>query len=153
MLPPANLAGAAESFRYRGPEGVTFIVTPAGLSSIVVKEQEVAKGDWMATDASYLLTAGATPNPLTFTNRSLEPSGPDRVRVRQIAQWLAPGVQAVAANRVDMTKLSKDFETPYRFLFRNHITPLTPDWRVKKEAAELRALTDEFLTADGKWKK
>jgi len=24
---------------------------------------------------------------------------------------------------------------------------------VKKEAAELRALTDEFLTTDGKWKK
>src|SRR6266478_6153805 len=82
LLPPANLAGAAESFRYRGPEGVTFIVTPAGLSSILVKEQEVAKGDWMATDAGYLLTAGAAPNPLTFTNRSLEPSGPDRVRVR-----------------------------------------------------------------------
>ena len=71
----------------------------------------------------------------------------------QIAQWLAPGVQAVAANRVDVTKLPKDFESPYRFLFRNHITPLSPDWRVKKEAAELRALTDEFLTADGKWKK
>src|SRR5258708_25334475 len=82
LLPLQNRAGAGESFQYRGPEGVTFIVTPAGLSSILVKEQEVAKGDWMATDASYLLTAGATPNPLTFTNRSLEPSGPDRVRVR-----------------------------------------------------------------------
>jgi len=54
---------------------------------------------------------------------------------------------------VDATKLPKYFESPYRFLFRNHITPLSPDWRVKKEAAELRALTDEFLTADGKWKK
>src|SRR5438876_9891109 len=83
LLLLANLAGAAESFRYRGPEGVTFIVTPAGLSSILVKEQEVAKGEWMATDASYLLTAGAAPDSLTFTNRSLEPAGPDRVRVRQ----------------------------------------------------------------------
>src|SRR5260370_2510927 len=82
LLLLANRAGAAESFRYRGPEGVTFIVTPAGLSSILVKEQEVAKGDWMATDARYLLTASSAPSPLTFTNRSLESSGPDRVRVR-----------------------------------------------------------------------
>jgi len=60
----------------------------------------------------------------------------------------------VVANRP--TRSTSDALTAARlphWLVGNHITPLSPDWRVKQEAAELRSLTDEFLTADGKWKK
>jgi hypothetical protein len=74
-------------------------------------------------------------------------------RFWEISQYLLPGVQAAAVSRVDEKKLPADFERPTHFLMRNHIAPFIPDYLIKGQAEELKVVTDEFLDANGQWKK
>lgn len=73
-------------------------------------------------------------------------------RFWEIAQWLCPGVQAAAVSRVDESKLAPSDERPYEFMMRQHLTPFSPDWRVKAEAAELRGLCAKYLLAPDRWR-
>jgi hypothetical protein len=64
-----------------------------------------------------------------------------------------PGVQAAAQSRVDENKLPEGFERPSHYLMRKHIAPFIPDYLIKGQAKELKAVTDEFLDASGQWKQ
>lgn len=74
-------------------------------------------------------------------------------RFWEISQYLMPGAQAAAVSRVEEKKLPEGFERPYHFLMRKHIAPFAPDYMIKGQAKELKAITDEFLDANGAWKK
>ena len=73
-------------------------------------------------------------------------------RFWEISQYLLPGVQAAAQSRVDENKLPEGFERPSHYLMRKHIAPFIPDYLIKGQAKELKAVTDEFLDASGQWK-
>ena len=70
----------------------------------------------------------------------------------EIAQWLVPGVQAACVSRVNESQLPAGFERPYHYMMRHHLTPIVQDYLVRKEAAELKADCDEFLSDPSTWK-
>jgi hypothetical protein len=74
-------------------------------------------------------------------------------RFWEISQYLLPGAQAAAVSRVDEKKLPAGFERPAHFLMRQHVAPFIPDYLIKGQAKELKEITDEFLDANGQWKK
>jgi len=74
-------------------------------------------------------------------------------RFWEISQYLLPGAQAAAVSRVDEKKLPAGFERPSHFLMRKHVAPFIPDYLIKGQAKDLKAITDAFLDANGQWKK
>lgn len=79
--------GASATFTYTGPEGVTFTVTPAGLSSIHLGEKEVASGGWHTMNAEWMFKAGAGKVVAgAVKEKTLEILAPDHARVRQVQQ-------------------------------------------------------------------
>jgi hypothetical protein len=68
-------------------------------------------------------------------------------------RWLVPGVTSVVVSRVEPKDLPPGAEPPFRFLFRHHMTPLVADWLLRGHVPELKALADEYLDANGQWKK
>jgi len=71
----------------------------------------------------------------------------------EIFRWLVPGIQCVVKSRVNLKDLPEGFESPYRYLFRNHMTPLVDDYHLRRDADELKALTAEHLEPSGQWKR
>jgi len=62
----------SDSFTYKTPHGVTFTVTPEGLTSITVGDREVAKGSWHAENMTRLREPSASPAPFVFTDKTME---------------------------------------------------------------------------------
>ncbi|MCY2991012.1 MAG: hypothetical protein NTY19_24515 [Planctomycetota bacterium] len=88
----------------------------------------------------------------------INPDDPQHLEImwgqfKKISQYLLPGAQAAAVSRVDEKKLPAGFERPSHFLMRQHVAPFIPDYLIKGQAKELKEITDEFLAANGQWKK
>lgn len=75
------------------------------------------------------------------------------VHTWEIFRWLVPGVSCVVRCNAEPKDVPDGIEKPFPFMFRNHLTPLVADWLVKRDAAELKPLADEYLDDKGQWKK
>lgn len=73
------------------------------------------------------------------------------MRYWEIYQWLVPGSQMASRLFQINGTISPTTESPERFFFRNHISPLLPDGTAYDK--NLKALEAEYIDAQGKWVK
>lgn len=70
----------------------------------------------------------------------------------EIMRWLVPEAVSMTQNRVDPKDLPAGFESPYEFMYRKKLTPLSQDWIIATHAPQLKALADNHLETKGKWR-
>jgi hypothetical protein len=83
----ADSSAAAKAFTYKTPQGVTFVVTAEGLSSIRYADRELATGAWRAGNGEDWFRYGnGRVAADKITEKSLEILDGNRARVRHVMQ-------------------------------------------------------------------
>lgn len=85
--PATSPATSRDSFEYKSPTGVAFVVTAEGLSSIRVGDRELAKGSWRASNAEGWFKHGSGKVAADkITAKSLEVLDAAHARVRHVQE-------------------------------------------------------------------
>jgi hypothetical protein len=71
-----------DRFVYTGKSGVSFTVTPAGLTSVTLAGREVIRGDWHAVNGDWVNKLKGTVEFGKASDQSLDTVAPDHARVR-----------------------------------------------------------------------
>jgi hypothetical protein len=79
-----HAADAPPPFIYTGPSGASFTVTADGLAKITLTGKSVATGGWRAMNADWLVKGPGKVDFSKLVEKSCEPLGADRVRVRHV---------------------------------------------------------------------
>ncbi len=67
-------------------------------------------------------------------------------------RYLVPEAASMTYKRIDEKSNSINTGSVDELLYRNHLTPLTEDWRISKDAERLKTLNEKYLDDRGQWR-
>jgi hypothetical protein len=67
-------------------------------------------------------------------------------------RYLVPDAASMTYKRLDESTVSIGTGSVDELLYRNHLTPMSEDWRISKDAERLRMLNEKYLDDRGQWR-